>query len=186
MLASRAMDHVGNLVLIGAMGAGKSTLAVALGGLLSLPVRDLDHAIEAASGVSIGSLFERFGEAHFRAQEHAVLDALLTAVGEIIACGGGVVLAARNRELLAARAYVVWLDAPIALLERRLREDGSRPLLRSPDLGIRLTELSAQRDPLYAQVANLRFAVNDAPVIEQAARLVQLLPNHWTQAMQIV
>jgi len=179
MLASRTMITAGNLVLIGPMGAGKSTLAAALGQLLRLPVRDLDREIEAASGDTVTGLFERFGEAHFRAQENAVLESLLTVDGQVIACGGGVVLAARNRELLRARAFVVWLDASPEVLEARLRGDDSRPLLRAPNLEVRLAELAAQRDPLYAEAADLRFAVNDAPLVDQAAMLVTRLPAFW-------
>lgn len=184
MLASPPMASVRNLALIGPMGAGKSTLAASLGGLLGLTVRDLDREIESASGDSVASLFARFGEAHFRAQENAMLDSLLAQEAQIIACGGGVVLAARNRELLAESAFVVWLDAPLELLERRLRESDSRPLLRAPDLGARLAELAAQRDSLYAEVADLKFAVTDLPAAEQTARLAQVLPSHWMRGMR--
>lgn len=173
------MATVGNLALVGPMGVGKSTLAAALGGVLSLPVRDLDREIEGATGESVAALFERFGEAHFRAQEHAVLHSLLAADGQIIACGGGVVLAARNRELLAQRAWVVWLDAETDVLEQRLRGDDSRPLIRACDLGVRLAELASQRDPLYAEVADLKFAVGGASVAETAAELARMLPATW-------
>ncbi len=177
------MASVGNLVLIGPMGAGKSTLAAGLGDLLGRPSRDLDREIEAASGSTVASLFERFGEAHFRAQENAVLESMLAEDGQVVACGGGVVLAARNRDLLADRAFVVWLDAPVDLLERRLRGDVARPLLRAPNLEARLNELASQRDALYADVANLRFPVTDVPAIEQAATLASMLPHPWTQAL---
>lgn len=178
------MSSAGNLVLIGPMGAGKSTLAACLGALLSLPVRDLDREIEAAAGDTITAIFDRFGEAHFRAQEIATLEAVLATESQIVACGGGVVLAARNRELLRDRAFVVWLDAPPDLLERRLNGDGSRPLMRAPNPGARLAELAAQRDPLYAEAADLRFAVDDGPVVEQAARLMRDLPMRWSQALR--
>ncbi|MEO6066165.1 MAG: shikimate kinase [Lysobacterales bacterium] len=184
MLASRSMHSADNLVLVGPMGAGKSTLAACLGALSSRPVRDLDREIEAASGDTITAIFERFGEAHFRAQENALLEAVLAAEGQIVACGGGVVLAARNRELMVARAFVVWLDAPPDLLARRMKDDRSRPLLRGPSPGARLAELAAQRDPLYAEAADLRFAVDDAPVVEQAARLMQDLPTRWSRVLR--
>lgn len=186
MLASPLMPSDRNLALIGPMGAGKSTLAASLGDLLGLRVRDLDREIEAASGDTIACLFERFGEAHFRAQENAMLDSLLVSEAQVIACGGGVVLASRNRELLAANAFVVWLDAPLELLERRLRDSDSRPLLREPDLGARLAQLAAQRDPLYAEVADLKFAVTDLPPVEQTAKLAQRLPGHWMRGMRSV
>ncbi len=184
MLASGAMATIGNIVLIGPMGAGKSTLAAALAHLLSLPVRDLDREIEAASGDTVSGLFERFGEAHFRAQEHALLESILACDGQIVACGGGVVLAARNRELLAERAFVVWLDAPPEILQARLRGDDSRPLLRAPNLEVRLSELAAQRDPLYAATADLRFPVSDRPLPEQAEALSGQLPATWRRASE--
>jgi len=166
------------------MGAGKSTLAVGLGALLSLPVRDLDREIEAASGDTISAIFERFGEAHFRAQENAMLEKVLATEHQIVACGGGVVLATRNRQLLRDRAFVVWLDAASELLERRLNGDGSRPLLRAPNLCARLAELAAQRDPLYAEAADLRFAIDDTPVADQAAKLIRSLPQRWSKALR--
>lgn len=179
MLASGTMTTVGNLVLIGPMGAGKSTLAAALGQLLSLPVRDLDREIEAASGDTVAGLFERFGEAHFRTQENAVLESLLAADGQVIACGGGVVLASRNRELLDERAFVVWLDASPELLTPRLSGDRSRPLLHAPKLAVRLAELAAQRDPLYAEASHFRFEVDDSSPAKQASALVTQLPAPW-------
>lgn len=168
-------------MLIGPMGVGKSAIARALSTRLGLPLRDLDRELEAAGGLAISEIFERCGEAHFRAQESAALESCLTTPEQVVACGGGVVLAARNRAVLGRRNFVVWLDAPIELLLQRLARDRKRPLLAGTDLRSRLVELAAQRDPLYESCADLRFEVDAGSPARQATRLLERLPSPWRE-----
>lgn len=142
------------LVLIGLPGSGKSSVGAAVAARLGRPFVDLDDRIEAASGTPITEIFARHGEERFRRIE---LDALSRVLDErpapVIAGGGGVVLGETNRRVLAERAQVVWLDAPLDVLVDRLRGDDTRPLLRG-DPAERLRALHRERLARYATAAD--------------------------------
>lgn len=164
------MRPVKDIVLIGPMGSGKSTVAQALAQLAGTPSVDLDQSIEATAGMRIADIFKTEGETGFRAREHTALKATL-GQGRVVATGGGVVLAAENRALLRD-TVCVWLDAPIETLAARLREEAAhRPLLQGADLAEKLLALDAVRRPLYAEVAQLHIDTHGASPDEIAARI---------------
>ena len=164
------MRPVKDIVLIGPMGSGKSTVAQALAQHSGTPLVDLDQHIEATAGMRIADIFAREGEAGFRAREHAALKEAL-AQGRVVATGGGVVLAPENRALLRD-TVCVWLDAPIETLAARLREEAAhRPLLQGTDVAEKLAALDAVRRPLYAEVAQLHIDTHGASLDEIAARI---------------
>lgn len=145
----------GNVFLIGPMGVGKSTIGRHLAGLLHKTFLDSDHEIEARTGVSIPVIFEIEGEAGFRKRESAMIEELTAKRDVVLATGGGAVLAAANRMALRDRGVVIYLSAPIETLFERTRRDKNRPLLQTADPRQRLTEMLAQRDPLYRSTAHL-------------------------------
>lgn len=139
------------LVLIGLMGAGKSTVGKRLAARLHLPFVDADHEIERAAGLSIPEIFERFGEKEFRDGERRVIGRLVDGRPKVIATGGGAFMQEETRTLILERALAIWLDADIEVLaERVMRREGSRPLLKDRDPGEALAELAAIRNPVYA------------------------------------
>lgn len=139
------------IVLIGLMGSGKSTVGKRLAARLRLPFIDADNEIEAAAGLSIPEIFERFGEAHFRDGERRVIARLIDGTPKVIATGGGAFMNDETRALILERATAVWLDADIDVLAERVgRRDGSRPLLKNRDARQALAELAAIRNPVYA------------------------------------
>jgi len=140
--------------LIGMPGGGKSTVGRQLARRLSVDFVDTDAVIEQRIGMSIPELFERQGEAAFRAIETEVLATLTRERQGVLATGGGVVLAAANREALRRLSTVVYLKATPRELVRRVRTDGRRPLLAGHDPLVRLRQLYAQRDPLYRETAH--------------------------------
>lgn len=144
-----------SLVLVGLPGSGKSTVGRSLGRRLTVPFHDSDHALEQRIGCSIREFFEREGETRFRDLEHEVL-AELVAPGQprVIATGGGAVLREANRRLLRQGSHVVYLHSTPDEIWRRLRHDTQRPLLQVNDPQARLRHLSAERDPLYREVAD--------------------------------
>lgn len=163
------------MVLVGPMGAGKSTLGRALGARLGLPVVDLDARIEQRAGRSIAAVFADDGEAAFRRLER---DALLEALGgapAVIATGGGTVLDAGNRDAMRARATVVYLAVDPALQRARLAGDTTRPLLQDDDADDTLAQLQAQREPLYRAVAHHVYDAGTKPAAEAAEALGALL-----------
>jgi shikimate kinase len=144
-----------NIVLVGPMGAGKSTVGRGLAALLQRPFLDSDHEIERRTGVDIPTIFEFEGEEGFRQRETEVLRELLAHEGIVLATGGGIVMRPENRELLKAH-FVIYLRVPVAEQHRRTRRSRKRPLLNAAaDPRQRLEELFRIRDPLYAEVASL-------------------------------
>lgn len=140
--------------LIGLPGGGKSTVGRQLARRLHVGFADTDAVIEQRLSMPVREVFERHGEAYFREVEQRVLDELAGRHSGVLATGGGIVLAAANRDVLRSRSTVVYLKATPRELVRRLRTDSKRPLLQVADPLDRLRQLYAQRDPLYRETAH--------------------------------
>lgn len=141
------------IVLVGMMGAGKSTVGRRLALRLNLPFVDADTEIETAAGMSISEMFELHGEAHFRDGERRVIARLMECDGgrKVIATGGGAFCDPGTRALILERGIAIWLDSDIdTLLERTSRKD-NRPLLRQGNPRETLERLREERRPAYAQ-----------------------------------
>lgn len=161
------MNDRGPTVLIGMMGAGKTTVGRALADRLGVEFVDTDDLVAVAAGLSIRELFERHSEEHFRRVESSVLEEALRGITSgVIGCGGGVVIAAANRRLLKdANAAVVWLRASPDVLAGRLAGATDRPLLDG-DAVAKLDGLTAQRGAWYAEVATVVVDVDNRSVEE--------------------
>lgn len=168
-----------NLILVGPMGAGKSSIGQQLAQRFALRFADADACVEQAAGASVAQLFEREGEAGFRLRERAVLAHLLAQDGLVLATGGGAVLDADNRALMQRRGFVVHLHVSQARQLARLADDTSRPLLARPDRAQVLDALAAARAPLYAQVADLVFDTDLLDAAAAAQALGDLLAVQW-------
>lgn len=158
----RAQAAARPIALVGLMGAGKTTVGRRLAARLDLPFVDADAEIEAASGLSVSEIFERFGEAHFRDGERRVIARLVDGSPKVIATGGGAFMQDDTRALLLERAVTIWLDADVATLVERVRRRNTRPLLKDKDPGEVLTALAAVRNPVYAQ-AHIRVPSKSSP-----------------------
>ena len=142
-----------NVFLIGPMGAGKTAVGRQLARRLGLGFADSDAEVERRTGVDIAYIFEKEGEEGFRIREREVIDELTRAGGIVLATGGGAVLEAVNRERLAARGTVVFLDTTIEQQLLRTQRSQHRPLLANTDRRARLEELMTIREPLYRSIA---------------------------------
>jgi shikimate kinase len=146
-----ALRLVRPVVLIGLMGAGKSSVGAKLAEVLGAGFCDSDAEIEKAANLSVPEIFERYGEAHFRDGERRVIARLLGGKPLVLATGGGAFMDAETRALIAERAVSVWLKADLELLVQRTAGRGHRPLLNRGDPRETLAGLIAVRYPVYGQ-----------------------------------
>jgi shikimate kinase len=148
-----------NIVLIGFMGCGKSTVGRELHQRLGYPLVDMDQLIEERAGKPITAIFADEGEAAFREMEADVLRELARSkeTRRIISTGGGVVGTAENRGLLKNLGYVVWLDAPLPVIMERTGKSRGRPLLHTGNPAAKIQALLEIREPLYQQTAHLKL-----------------------------
>lgn len=168
------------IVLVGLMGAGKSSIGRRLAQRLDLPFVDADKEIEAAAGCTIEEIFERFGEAAFRDGERRVILRLLERPPHVLATGGGAfmdpVLRGRIREL----ATSIWLHADIELLLKRVARRNNRPLLKGSEPRAVLARLMEQRHPVYAE-ADIRIDSADGPPEQTVQKAIDEL-QHFLHA----
>ena len=144
-----------NLVLVGFMGSGKSSVGRILSSLTVFALVDTDTLVAQEAGQTIPAIFKQHGEEHFRALKTKVLQSLVGRIGLIVATGGGVVTGAENRKILPEIGPVVWLDADTEHLYQRVKHS-KRPLLQTADPRRTVEELYRTREPLYREVATLR------------------------------
>ncbi|PTU72901.1 shikimate kinase AroK [Pseudomonas mangrovi] len=168
-----------NLILVGPMGAGKSTIGRLLAKELRIPFRDSDKEIEVRTGADIPWIFDVEGEQGFRDREQAVIADLSQDEGVVLATGGGAVMRPENRAALRAGGRVVYLHASIEQQIGRTAKDRNRPLLRGPDPRKVLTDLMAIRDPLYREIADLVIETDERPpriVVHEIMERLDSLP----------
>ena len=151
-----------SLVLVGMMGAGKSSIGRRLAARLALPFVDADTEIELAAGMSIPEIFEAHGEPHFRDGEARVIARLLSGAPIVFATGGGAVLREDTRARIRERAISIWLKADADVILRRVRRRTDRPLLHTADPAATIGRLIAEREPVY-QLADITIASRDVP-----------------------
>jgi shikimate kinase len=169
-----------SVVLVGLMGAGKSTVGRRLAQRLGLSFRDADHEIEAAAGMTIPEIFAIYGEPAFREGERRVIARLLEEGPQVLATGGGAFINAETRTRIAERGIAIWLKAELELLMRRVRKRANRPLLQTPDPEGTMRELITLRYPLYEQ-AHLTVESRDVPHDRVAQDIIVAL-ERWLAA----
>ncbi len=140
-----------SIVLVGMMGAGKSSIGRRLASDLDLPFVDADTEIESAAGMSIPEIFEAHGEPYFRSGEARVIARLLESGPQVLASGGGAFINPQTRELIRTRGISVWLKADLDVLLRRIKRRSDRPLLKTDDPERTLQRLIEERYPIYAE-----------------------------------
>ena len=151
-----------SIVLVGLMGAGKSTVGRRLAARLDLPFKDADAEIEAAAGMSVADIFAIHGEPYFREGERRVIARLLQEGPIVLATGGGAFMNAETRARIAQTGISIWLKAEFDVLMRRVRKRANRPLLRNADPEGSMRQLMTSRQPVYA-LADLTVESRDIP-----------------------
>lgn len=151
-----------SVVLVGMMGAGKSTIGRRLALRLRLPFLDADVEIEAAAGMSIPDIFETHGEPHFRDGEARVIARLLDSGPAVIATGGGAFMREETRNRVRDKAVSIWLKADADVIMKRVKRRADRPLLQTEDPAATVRRLLDAREPVY-QAADLTILSRDVP-----------------------
>jgi shikimate kinase len=151
-----------SVVLVGMMGAGKSTIGRRLSARLRLPFLDADSEIEAAAGMSIPDIFEAHGEPHFRDGEARVIARLLDSGPAVLATGGGAFMRQETRNRIRSKAVSIWLKADIDIIMRRVKRRADRPLLQTADPAATVGRLIEEREPVY-QHADITIWSRDVP-----------------------
>ena len=164
----------GNIILCGFMGCGKSSVGRRAAELMGRELCDLDGYIEEKAGMTVSEIFARYGEAGFREREARAVAEVAGLPGLIIASGGGTVLSEANvRAFHQKGGLIVFLDAPLAALQERLKNDKRRPLLQVPDRERVIRELYEKRIPLYRAAADVTVDAG-APPVTVARRVAEL------------
>jgi shikimate kinase/3-dehydroquinate synthase len=151
-----------SVVLVGMMGAGKTSVGKRLAAKLGLPFIDADAEIEAGAQLTIPEIFEKFGEAYFREGERRVIARLLNGGPQVLATGGGSFMNAATRAAIAARGVSIWLKPDVEVLLARVRKKSNRPLLQTQDPEATLRKILAERSPTYA-LADITIESRDGP-----------------------
>ena len=167
-----------SVVLVGLMGAGKSTIGRALALALQLPFRDADEEIERAARRSVAEIFAERGEYEFREGERRVIARLLTREPpHVLATGGGAFVDAQTRALVREAAICVWLKADLELLAKRVSRRNTRPLLHGRDPLEVLSALAEQRHPFYGE-AHVTVETGDASVVDATTAVLAAIQAH--------
>ena len=151
-----------SVVLVGMMGAGKSTIGRRLAARLRLPFLDADIEIEAAASMSIPDIFATHGELYFRDGEARVIARLLDNGPAVIATGGGAIMREETRKRIADKAVSIWLKAELDVIMKRVKRRADRPLLQTEDPVATVARLLEVREPVY-QSADLTILSRDVP-----------------------
>ncbi len=172
-----------SVILVGMMGAGKTSVGKRLAVALGLPFRDADREIEEAAGCTVNEIFERLGEPGFREGERKVIARLLGNPPHVLATGGGAFIDPETRASIKERAISVWLKADLNLLLDRVSRKDTRPLLHNTDPREALEKLLKDREHVYAQ-ANIIVMSNAGPHETVVKCILKALDQHKTGAAE--
>ncbi|HTJ58261.1 MAG TPA: shikimate kinase [Devosiaceae bacterium] len=168
------------IVLVGMMGAGKTTVGRRLAAKLGRHFVDSDEEVERAAGMTIAEIFAAHGEADFRAGEARVIARLLRETNVVLGTGGGAFINEETRALIKAESVSVWIKAELDVLFQRVSRRSNRPLLKTADPKATLKALMVQRYPIYAE-ADVTVGTGDVPQDQVAMEIIAALTRHLSR-----
>ncbi len=175
-----------NLVLVGPMGAGKTSVGKLLAEKLNLKFVDSDRELELRCGADIPWIFDIEGEAGFRARETEILSELCDQSGILLATGGGAVISEQNRNLLRSAGIVVYLSASAEQIYQRVRHDSGRPLLQVENPQAVISDILATREPLYQEVADITlYSTDNESPVSMASAVYNEIKQRYAEKFQL-
>ena len=171
-----------NIVLVGFMGCGKSTVGREIGLQLNYSLVDTDVLIEESVGKQISDIFADHGEDHFRSLETDLLGQIhsTNCTHQIISTGGGLPVREENRDWIKKLGYVVWLKASVATIMQRTAKSNHRPLLKTDNAKQKVEEMLAVRNPIYNEVADLSINTDDLEISETVHGIIESANYHFS------
>jgi len=173
--------HHKNIVLIGFMGSGKSSVGRLIAAKLNQRFIDTDHLIIQKNGLEISEIFKQHGESYFRDQERIALESLQNSSHCVIATGGGIVVRPENHALLHQLGFVVWLTANEEIIFERVSRNTKRPLIQTENPRETISNLLIQRNPLYDKAAHFTLDTSDYPHVSIAETIITEAQNYFNQ-----
>ena len=174
------------IVMVGMMGAGKSSIGRRLAARLGLAFVDADAEIERAANATIPEIFETHGEAYFRDGERRVIQRLLDGSSKVLATGGGAFVSPETRAAIRESGVSIWLKADRELILHRVKRRSNRPLLKTADPGAVIDRLLAEREPIYAEAdihVQSRDVAHDVVIADIVVALGDWLDRHAAEAV---
>ena len=172
------MQENKNIILIGPMGAGKTTIGRQLAKRLSRQFYDSDHEIEKHTGADIPLIFELEGEDGFRKRESQVLQELLSIQNIVLSTGGGAVLDTENRKLLSENTIIIYLKSSAEKLYKRIADDKRRPLLQTEDRLNKIKQILEEREPIYISLANEIIETQELSIKQITQKILDLIKQN--------
>ena len=169
------MKKYKNIYLIGLMGSGKTTLGRILSKKLDKAFFDSDQVLEEKLGVNVPMIFEYEGEAGFREREKDVLKELVSKKDIVLATGGGIILSESNRNLLSKDGIVIYLKSDQRDLISRMKNDKSRPLLKTGNIEAIIKKLCKEREPLYEAISDFEVSTKNKRIHEVVNEIIRMI-----------
>lgn len=166
-----------NIILIGPMGAGKTSVGRQLAKALDFQFIDSDHEIEKRTGVNIPTIFDIEGESGFREREKNIIRELVLKHKIVLATGGGAIILEETRNILKKHGLVIYLHAPVSMLYKRTMRDRNRPLLQTEDPEAKLREIMESRDRFYRETSSMVVDTDRHSVRQVVKQILQHLDN---------
>jgi shikimate kinase len=171
-----------NIILVGFMGCGKSTVGREIGLQLNYPLVDTDSLIVESVGMSVAKIFAKHGEHYFRDLETNLISQIQATdcTKQIISTGGGLPVREQNRACLKKLGYVVWLQASVNTVLERTAKSKHRPLINEANPREKIERMLAERDPIYADVADITINTDDLDISETVHGIVESANYHFS------
>jgi shikimate kinase len=162
-----------NIILIGPMGSGKTSIGKKLSKMMKFNFIDTDHLIEEKTGVDIPTIFEHEGESGFRKRENKILEDISNIENSVLGTGGGIIILEENRKIIKNMGFIVYLTASIKELVYRTEQDRNRPLIKDGDTKKKIEEILKEREKIYENISNIKISTDNYDTVKLSRIIIK-------------